>query len=45
MAKEIHEQPEVVGRTIAHYTDLLAGAVALPFDLPFDPAEPRISQA
>ncbi len=39
MAKEIHEQPEVVGRTIAHYTDLLAGAVALPFDLPFDPAK------
>ncbi len=39
MAKEIHEQPEVVGRTIAHYTDLLAGTVALPFDLPFDPAK------
>ena len=38
MAKEIHEQPEVLGRTIAHYTDLLAGTVALPFDLPFDPA-------
>ena len=38
MAKEIHEQPEVVGRTIAHYTDLSAGRVALPFDLPFDPA-------
>ena len=39
MAKEIHEQPEVVGRTVAHYTDLLAGAVALPFELPFDPAK------
>ena len=39
MAKEIHEQPEVVGRTIAHYTDLSAGRVALPFDLPFDPAK------
>ena len=38
MAKEIHEQPEVVGRTLAHYTDLSAGRVALPFDLPFDPA-------
>ena len=38
MAKEIHEQPEVVGRTIAHYTDLVAGTVALPFALPFDPA-------
>ncbi len=39
MAKEIHEQPEVVGRTLAHYTDLSAGAVALPFALPFDPAK------
>ena len=38
MAKEIHEQPEVVGRTIAHYTDLSAGRIALPFALPFDPA-------
>ncbi len=38
MAKEIHEQPEVVGRTLAHYTDLSAGTVSLPFDLPFDPA-------
>ncbi len=38
MAKEIHEQPEVVGRTVAHYTDLSAGRVALPFALPFDPA-------
>ena len=38
MAKEIHEQPEVVGRTLAHYTDLSAGRVALPFALPFDPA-------
>ena len=38
MAKEIHEQPEVVGRTLAHYADLSAGRVALPFDLPFDPA-------
>ena len=38
MAKEIHEQPEVVGRTLAHYADLSAGRIALPFDLPFDPA-------
>ena len=38
MAKEIHEQPEVVGRTVAHYTDLSAGRIALPFELPFDPA-------
>ncbi|MDE2363477.1 MAG: glutamine--fructose-6-phosphate transaminase (isomerizing) [Hyphomicrobiales bacterium] len=37
MAKEIHEQPEVVGRTLAHYLDMSAGKVALPFDLPFNP--------
>jgi glutamine---fructose-6-phosphate transaminase (isomerizing) len=37
MAKEIHEQPEVVGRTLAHYLDMSAGRVALPFELPFDP--------
>ena len=37
MAKEIHEQPEVVGRTLAHYLDMSQGKVALPFDLPFDP--------
>ncbi len=36
MAKEIHEQPEVVGRTIAHYVDLSAGKVRLPDELPFD---------
>jgi glucosamine--fructose-6-phosphate aminotransferase (isomerizing) len=35
MSKEIHEQPEVVGRTLAHYLDMSAGAVRLPFDLPF----------
>ena len=39
MAKEIHEQPEVVGRTLAHYLDLSAGRVVLPFRLPFDPRE------
>ncbi len=38
MAKEIHEQPEVVGRTLAHYLDMSAGRVRLPFDLPVDPA-------
>jgi glucosamine--fructose-6-phosphate aminotransferase (isomerizing) len=36
MAKEIHEQPEVVGRTLAHYLDMSQGCVRLPFDLPFD---------
>ena len=39
MAKEIHEQPEVVGRTLAHYLDMSAGRVALPFDLPVDAAK------
>lgn len=37
MAKEIHEQPEVVARTLAHYIDMAGGRVALPFDLPVDP--------
>ncbi|MFM9163619.1 MAG: glutamine--fructose-6-phosphate transaminase (isomerizing), partial [Methylocystis sp.] len=37
MAKEIHEQPEVVGRTLAHYLDLAEGVVNLPFDFGFDP--------
>ncbi|MGD9543261.1 MAG: glutamine--fructose-6-phosphate transaminase (isomerizing) [Methylocystis sp.] len=37
MAKEIHEQPEVVGRTLAHYLDLAEGVVRLPFELKFDP--------
>jgi glucosamine--fructose-6-phosphate aminotransferase (isomerizing) len=36
MVKEIYEQPEVVGRTFAHYVDLAAGQVALPDALPFD---------
>lgn len=35
MAKEIHEQPEVVGRTLAHYLDMAKAEVALPFSLPF----------
>jgi glucosamine--fructose-6-phosphate aminotransferase (isomerizing) len=36
MAKEIHEQPEVVGRTLAHYVNFGAGRVELPVELPFD---------
>ncbi len=30
MAKEIHEQPEVVGRTLTHYADLAHGRIHLP---------------
>jgi glucosamine--fructose-6-phosphate aminotransferase (isomerizing) len=36
MAKEICEQPDVVGRTLAHYVDMRAERVALPIKLPFD---------
>jgi glucosamine--fructose-6-phosphate aminotransferase (isomerizing) len=36
MAKEIHEQPEVVGHTLAHYIDMINDRVALPGTLPFD---------
>ncbi len=36
MAKEIHEQPEVVGHTLAHYIDMVHERVALPSDLPFN---------
>lgn len=36
MAKEIAEQPEVVGRTLAHYLDMGVGEVLLPVSLPFD---------
>ncbi len=36
MAKEIHEQPEVVGHTLAHYLDMAAERVLLPTELPFD---------
>jgi glucosamine--fructose-6-phosphate aminotransferase (isomerizing) len=39
MAKEIHEQPEVVGRTLAHYLDMSSGCVRLPFEMPFDAAK------
>jgi glutamine---fructose-6-phosphate transaminase (isomerizing) len=36
MAKEIHEQPEVVGHTLAHYIDMATEQVVLPGKLPFD---------
>jgi glucosamine--fructose-6-phosphate aminotransferase (isomerizing) len=36
MAKEMHEQPEVIGRTLAHYLDMAEGKVRLPSELPFD---------
>jgi len=40
MAKEIHEQPEVVGHTLAHYIDM-ASMRLKPFDWPVDPATLR----
>ena len=36
MAKEIHEQPEVVGHTLAHYVDMAATRLK-PFAWPVDP--------
>ena len=36
MAKEIHEQPEVVGHTLARYVDMASERVSLPIELPFD---------
>jgi glucosamine--fructose-6-phosphate aminotransferase (isomerizing) len=36
MAKEIHEQPEVVAHTLSHYLDMANEAVTLPGALPFD---------
>src|SRR5947209_7446021 len=36
MAKEIHEQPEVVGHTLARYVDMASERVMLPVKLPFD---------
>jgi glutamine---fructose-6-phosphate transaminase (isomerizing) len=36
MAKEIYEQPEVVGHTLARYVDMATERVALPIKLPFD---------
>lgn len=41
MAKEICEQPDVVGRTLAHYADMRAERVALPIKLPFDFSDVR----
>ncbi|HZD92348.1 MAG TPA: glutamine--fructose-6-phosphate transaminase (isomerizing) [Pseudolabrys sp.] len=35
MAKEIHEQPEVVGHTLARYIDMTTERVMLPGTLPF----------
>jgi glucosamine--fructose-6-phosphate aminotransferase (isomerizing) len=39
MAKEIHEQPEVVGHTLARYVDMATERVSLPIKLPFDFAD------
>jgi glutamine---fructose-6-phosphate transaminase (isomerizing) len=36
MAKEIHEQPEVVGHTLARYVDMATERVAIPVKLPFE---------
>jgi glucosamine--fructose-6-phosphate aminotransferase (isomerizing) len=36
MAKEIHEQPEVVGHTLANYIEMATERVLLPKTLPFD---------
>ena len=39
MAKEIEEQPEVVGHTLAEYVDFATRTVKLPKELPFDFAD------
>jgi glucosamine--fructose-6-phosphate aminotransferase (isomerizing) len=39
MAKEIHEQPEVVGHTLARYVDMATERVLLPVKLPFNFAD------
>jgi glucosamine--fructose-6-phosphate aminotransferase (isomerizing) len=36
MAKEIHEQPEVIGHTLARYIDMATERVTLPAKLPFE---------
>ncbi len=36
MAKEMYEQPEVVGHTLTQYLDMASGSVRLPFDAKFD---------
>jgi glutamine---fructose-6-phosphate transaminase (isomerizing) len=38
MAKEIHEQPEVISHTLAHYIDFASGRVVLP-EFKLDPAK------
>ncbi|SJM27809.1 glutamine--fructose-6-phosphate transaminase (isomerizing) [Mesorhizobium delmotii] len=38
MEKEIHEQPEVISHTLAHYVDFVGG-VSKPLELPFNFAE------
>jgi glutamine---fructose-6-phosphate transaminase (isomerizing) len=38
MAKEIHEQPEVISHTLGHYVDFATGRVALP-EFGLDPAK------
>jgi len=39
MAKEIEEQPEVIGHTLAEYVDFADSTIMLPDDLPFDFAD------
>ncbi len=36
MAKEIFEQPEVVGQTLSQYVDMIEQKVQMPVDLPFN---------
>jgi len=36
MAKEIHEQPDVVGHTLAHYVEMATETVSMPVKMPFD---------
>jgi glucosamine--fructose-6-phosphate aminotransferase (isomerizing) len=36
MAKEIHEQPEVIGHTLGRYVDMATERVVMPVSLPFD---------
>ncbi|GLS20337.1 glutamine--fructose-6-phosphate aminotransferase [isomerizing] [Labrys miyagiensis] len=36
MAKEIHEQPEVVSHTLTSFIDMVGETIRLPEDLPFD---------
>jgi len=39
MAKEIEEQPEVIGHTLAEYVDFASGTIKLPPEMPFDFAD------